>query len=62
MDFKGSILTLIKKWHNAARNGRAVAKDVPDDVARGHMYGMSDAFDVAADDMNKLVESPNVKP
>ena len=57
-ELKQKLFKVTKQWRRTARSTRGAAKDVPNLLARGHMHGMSDGLDVAADDVAELVNKP----
>jgi hypothetical protein len=51
--------TLTKHWRQTGEKVRVVAMDMPHMLARGHMHGMSDGLDVAAEDVDKILDDAN---
>ena len=49
---------LTEKWRLTGEKTRIVAAEIPNLLARGHMHGMSDGLDVAADDVDELLDKP----
>ena len=50
---------LTEKWRSTGDKAREVADELPNLLARGHLHGMSDGLDVAADDVDKLLNNPD---
>ena len=50
---------LTEKWRATGQKTRLAAVEIPNLLARGHMHGMSDGFDVAADDVEMLLDKPD---
>ena len=50
---------LTEKWRSTGDKAREVADELPNLLARGHLHGMSDGLDVAADDVDKLLDNPD---
>ncbi len=49
---------LSAKWRMAGHKTRIVAVEIPNLLARGHMHGLSDGLDLAADDVDELLNVP----
>ena len=49
---------LTAKWRMAGSKTRIVAVEIPNLLARGHMHGLSDGLDLAADDVDELLDAP----
>ncbi len=49
---------LTEKWRLTGQKTRIAAVEIPNLLARGHMHGMSDGLDVAADDVENLLDKP----
>ena len=47
---------LTEKWRSTGQKTRTAATEIPNLLARGHMHGMSDGFDLAADDVDSLLD------
>ncbi len=54
-ELKQKLFEITDNWRRTARKTRIVAKEIPNLLARGHMHGMSDGLDVAADDIDKII-------
>lgn len=49
---------LTAKWRSTSQAARVEAVEIPSDLGRGHMHGMSDGLDAAADDVDTLLDTP----
>jgi hypothetical protein len=47
---------LTKNWRQLAGKSRLASDEIPNLLARGHMQGLSDGLEVAADDIDNLLE------
>ena len=54
-ELKQKLFKVTEQWRRTAINTRFAAKEIPNLLARGHMHGMSDGLDVAADDIDEVV-------
>jgi hypothetical protein len=54
-ELKQKLFKVTAQWRRTAQNTRGAAKDIPNLLARGHMHGMSDGLDVAADDVEGVL-------
>lgn len=43
------------QWRLTAQKTRLVAEEIPNLLARGHMHGVSDGLDVAAEDIDGML-------
>ena len=59
MNWKLDLRKLTEKWRSTSEKTRVAAVEIPNLLARGHMHGMSDGLDVAADDVDTLIDKPN---
>ena len=57
IEFKLKLLEMTKLWRKTAWTTRGTAIQVPDLIARGHMHGLSDGLDLAADDIENLIDT-----
>ena len=53
--FKRELVKIATKWRLTAKKTRVIAEEIPNLLARGHMHGVSDGLDVAADDVDGLL-------
>jgi hypothetical protein len=53
--FKRELVKITTQWRLTAKKTRVVAGEIPNLLARGHMHGVSDGLDVAADDVDDLL-------
>ncbi len=55
---------LTEKWRMAGQKARVVAMEITNLTARGHMVGLSDGLDVAAADVDTLLDdhTPGIDP
>ncbi len=58
VELKQELRKLAKKWRATGQKSRLAAVEIPNLLARGHMHGMSDGLDVAADDVDMLLDKP----
>lgn len=58
-NFQQSLHILTEKWRLTGKRTRVIAAQTTNVVARGHMNGLSDGLDLAADDVQKLLEKPD---
>lgn len=58
MNLKLELRKLTEKWRSMGKQTRDAAVEIPNLLARGHMHGMSDGLDVAADDVETLLDEP----
>jgi hypothetical protein len=56
INLKRELVKITTQWRLTARSTRVVAEEIPNLLARGHMHGVSDGLDVAADDIDGLLE------
>lgn len=56
---KQSLDTLTEKWRSTGSKTRLAVTGISNLLARGHMIGLSDGLDLAADDVKKLLEKPD---
>jgi hypothetical protein len=54
--FKRELVKITTQWRLTAKKTRLIAGEIPNLSARGHMHGVSDGLDVAADDIAGLLE------
>ncbi len=59
IDLVQELRKLTEKWRVTGQKTRDAAVEIPNLLARGHMHGMSDGLDVAADDVDTLLDTPN---
>jgi hypothetical protein len=57
-----ALSTTTAKWRRTARQTRLAAGEIPNLLARGHMHGMSDGLDVAAEDVDALINANGLPP
>jgi hypothetical protein len=50
-ELKQKLFKVTQQWRRTAINTRIAAAEIPNLLARGHMHGMSDGLDLAADDV-----------
>ena len=64
VNLKQDLRKLTEKWRLTGKQTRVAAVEIPNLLARGHMHGMSDGLDVAADDVDTLLEQldPPIAP
>jgi hypothetical protein len=65
IDLIQELRKLTEKWRSTGQKTRGAATEIPNLLARGHMHGMSDGLNVAADDVDSLLdqsESPTGPP
>jgi hypothetical protein len=60
VDFKVELRKLTGKWRITGEKTRIAAEEIPNLLARGHMHGLSDGLDVAADDVDTLLDEPDL--
>jgi hypothetical protein len=53
---KRELVKITTQWRLTAQKTRVAAGEIPNLLARGHMHGVSDGLDVAADDIDGLLE------
>ena len=58
IDLKLELRKLTEKWRATGQKTRGAAVEIPNLLARGHMHGVSDGLDVAADDVDTLLDHP----
>ena len=51
---------LTEKWRSTGQKTRDAAAEIPNLLARGHMHGVGDGLDVAADDVDLLLDKPEL--
>ena len=56
-ELKQKLFEITDNWRRTARKTRIVAEEIPNLLARGHMHGMSDGLDLAADDVEKVIDN-----
>ena len=56
--FKFDLRILAEKWRHSSRKTRIASVEITNLLSRGHMYGMSDGLDLAASDVDKLLDQP----
>lgn len=49
---------LTERWHAISRSTRLASVQIRNRVAQGHMNGMSDGLDIAAADIETLLDKP----
>jgi len=54
-ELKQKLFKVTQRWRRTAINSRIAAKQIPNLLARGHMHGMSDGLEVAADNIDEVV-------
>jgi hypothetical protein len=59
-DFEVKLRKLTGKWRLTGEKTRMAAAEITNPMARGHMHGMSDGLDVAADDIDTLMDEPDL--
>lgn len=62
IDFKNKLIKITTHWRMTARKTRIVADEIPNLLARGHMHGVSDGLDIAADDLDVLLKEEGTTP
>jgi hypothetical protein len=50
------LLAYMTQWRRAAEQGRVHADETDHLLVRGHIYGMSDGLDLAAEDVAKALQ------
>lgn len=58
-DYTRALSILIEKWRSTGLKTRRAAVDTPNLLIRGHMHGVGDGLDIAADDVEKLMDNPS---
>jgi len=61
-ELKQKLLMITKRWRRTALNTRLEAPDIPNLLARGHMHGLSDGLDLAAEDVEAVVNKDTLPP
>nr|AUN37631.1 hypothetical protein [uncultured bacterium] len=56
IEFRLKLLEMANLWRKTAQSTRGTAPEIPDLLARGHMHGLSDGLDLAADDIDKFLD------
>jgi hypothetical protein len=56
------LVKITTQWRLTAQKTRLVAEEIPNLLARGHMHGVSDGLDVAADDIDGLLDKDDLPP
>ena len=56
IEFRLKLLKIANLWRKTAQSTRVTAPEIPDMLARGHMHGLSDGLDLAADDIEKFLD------
>ncbi len=56
IDFIQQLRKLTEKWRLTGQQARESAVDIPNLLARGHLHGVSDGLDVAAEDVDLLLD------
>jgi len=56
INLKRELVKITTQWRLTAQNTRVVAGELPNLLARGHMHGVSDGLEVAADDIDGILE------
>ncbi len=56
IDLISELRKLTEKWRSTGQKTREASAEIPNLLARGHMHGMSDGFDLAADDVDTLAD------
>ena len=56
IELKLKLFEVTELWRRTAISTRLAAEDVPNLLARGHMHGMSDGLDLAADDIEGALD------
>ncbi|MEO8392197.1 MAG: hypothetical protein ABI700_04315 [Chloroflexota bacterium] len=54
-ELKQKLFKVTEQWRRTARSTRVAAEEIPNLLARGHMHGLSDGLDVAADEIDDVV-------
>lgn len=62
IDFKNRLIKITTQWRLTARKTRVVAEEIPNLLARGHMHGVSDGLNVAADDVDGILKEDGTPP
>ena len=55
-ELKQKLFKVTEQWRRTARSTRFATKEIPNLLARGHMHGLSDGLDVAADDIEAVLD------
>lgn len=55
LNLRDALYAATVKWRRTAQNTRRTALDALDPLEVGHMHGMSDGLDLAADDIDALL-------
>ena len=58
IDLIEELRRLTEKWRLTGDKTRTAAVEIPNLLARGHMHGLSDGMDLAADDVDALLDKP----
>ena len=58
IDLIAELRKLTENWRLTGEKTRVAAVEIPNLLARGHMHGLSDGMDLAADDVDALLEKP----
>lgn len=58
IDLKQALRKLTERWRSTGQKTRDTAVEIPNLLARGHMHGMGDGLDVAAEDVDALLDKP----
>ena len=59
IELKLKLFKVTEQWRRTAISTRLAAEDVPNLLARGHMHGMSDGLDLAAEDIEGALDKDN---
>ena len=54
-ELKQKLLEIIVQWRRTSRSTRREVLGIPNLLARGHMQGMSDGLELAANDIDEVV-------
>lgn len=57
--FKLNLRALAERWRVTSRKTRIASTEITNLTARGHMNGMSDGLDLAASDVDTLLDKPD---
>jgi hypothetical protein len=60
VDWRLDLRKLTEKWCSTGLKSRLAAMEIPNRLARSHMHGISDGLDVAADDVDTLLDKPDL--
>lgn len=59
VNWKRDFRKLTENSRSSGQQARVAAAEIPNLLARGHMHGVSDGLDVAAEDVDRLLDKPD---